>query len=351
MMESRIYKVVAMVACLTFTAQTLADRDQTENWTLNLYFENDLFTQTDLGYTNGGRASWVSPDLNDYINDPALPDWLKSVNKGLAFFNKVRDGQKRNVIFSIGHNLFTPEDFTREDLIEDDRPYAGWLFTSFSYQTRNEDQLDTLEASFGVVGPAAIGQQVQDVIHDARGVPRFEGWENQLQNEFGFIFLWEHKRKISHEYNSETRFGFDLIGHTGIAIGNVRTYLNGGGEFRLGWAIPDDFGTSALRPGGDNSTPDAVWDPRAKGWAKWGIHAFISFDSRLVGRNIFLDGNSFEDSHSVQKKLLVTDGAVGLSFIYGGFKISYAQIFRSKEFMLQPQSHSYGSLAFSYTFR
>ncbi|MEX2489712.1 MAG: lipid A deacylase LpxR family protein, partial [Pseudomonadales bacterium] len=337
-MGSRIYKVIVLVWCLAFTAQTFADRDQTENWTLNLYFENDLFSRTDLGYTNGVRASWVSPDLSDYINDPNLPEWLKSVNKGLSFFNEVRDGQKRNLIFSIGHNLFTPEDFTREDLIEDDRPYAGWLFASIGYQTRNDLQLDTLEASFGVVGPAALGRQLQNVIHDVRGVERFEGWDNQLGNEFGFTFLWEHKKKISHEYNQASRFGFDLIGHAGIALGNVHTYLNAGAEFRLGWAIPDDFGTSALRPGGDNSTPDAVWDPRKTGPAKWGIHGFVSFDTRLVGRNIFLDGNTIRDSHSVDKKLLVTDGAIGVSFIYGGVKISYAQIFRSKEFKGQPDS-------------
>ncbi|MDZ7685356.1 MAG: lipid A deacylase LpxR family protein [Gammaproteobacteria bacterium] len=350
-MASQFCKLTVLATGLLISTLAFADRDQTENWTLNLYWENDLFSQTDLGYTNGARASWVSPDLGDYINDPALPDWMKSVNKGLAFFNKVRTGQKRNVIFSVGHNLFTPEDFTRSDLIEDDRPYAGWLFTSFGYQTRNDAQLDTLEATFGVVGPAALGQQVQDVIHDARNIERFAGWDNQLGNEFGFIFLWEHKKKFSHEYDPVSRFGFDLIGHSGIALGNVRTYLNIGAEVRLGWAIPDDFGTSALRPGGDNSTPDAVWDPRARGGTKWGAHAFISFDSRISARNIFLDGNTFKDSHAVDRKIFVTEGALGISVMYGGYNRSYAHIFRSKEFALQPHTHSYGSLAFSYTFR
>ncbi len=70
-----------------------------------------------------------------------------------------------------------------------------------------------------------------------------------------------------------------------------------------------------------------------------------------MGRDIFLDGNTFTDSHSVQKETLVGDVAVGLSFVYKGTKISYAHIFRSRSFTLQVRGQSYGSLAFSYTFR
>lgn len=338
------------MVCLVTATSAFAARDRTENWTLNLYFENDLFSNTDEGYTNGVRVSWVSPDLHDYLEDPALPRWIRSINERLTFFHETRTGLQRNLTFSLGQTLFTPKDLTRDDVIEDDRPYAGWLFATIGYQTRNKDRLDTLEASFGIVGPAALGEELQNVMHDLRGFDRFEGWDNQLDNELGVLFLWEQKRKLVYEYHENSRFGFDLIGHAGIALGNVSTYLNAGGEFRVGWAIPDDFGTSALRPGGDNSTPAATWDPRITADRTWGFHFFLSFDSRLVGRNIFLDGNTFRDSHSVDKKLLVTDGALGVSLIYGGVKISYAQIFRSKEFTQQDSFNSYGSLSFSYTF-
>ncbi len=328
-----------------------ASRDQTEHWTLNLYIENDLFSETDQDYTNGIRASWVSPDLADYLEDPALPGWIRTINKRLKFFHKQKDGLKRNAIASIGQTIYTPQDLNRTDIIEDDRPYAGWLFFSMAYQTRNDDQLDSLEASFGVVGPAAFGQEAQDFIHDLRGFEKFRGWDNQLSNEVRVILLWEHKRKHKYIYNANSRFGFDLIDHGGISLGNVRTYLNAGAEMRVGWAILNDFGTSALRPGGDNTTPDVIWDPRQSVDRNWGMHAFVSFDARLVGHDIFLDGNSFRESHSVTKESIVLDGAVGLSIMYRGIKVSYAHIFRSKEFTQQRHSHSYGSLAFPYTFR
>jgi lipid A 3-O-deacylase len=344
-------KPVLALFSLLAISPVYADRNQTEHWTLNLYVENDLFSETDQDYTSGIRASWVSPDLQDYLDDPSLPGWIRKINRRLTFFHKTRKGLKRNVTFSIGQTIYTPEDWTRTDPIPDDRPYAGWLFASMGYQTRNDDQLDTLETRFGVVGPAAHGKEGQDFIHDLRGFEKFEGWHNQLRNEPGVVFLWEHKRKYKHLYNPNSRFGFDLIGHSGISLGNVRTYLNAGAELRLGWAIPDDFGTSALRPGGDNSTPDVIWDPRVTADRSWGAHVFVSFDTRVVGRDIFLDGNTFKESASVDKETVVGDAAVGFSFIYRGAKFSYAHIFRTREFSEQDDSHSYGSLAFSYTFR
>jgi lipid A 3-O-deacylase len=43
--------------------------------TFSLYFENDLFADTDQGYTNGIKLSWISPDLAGYAESGKLPDW------------------------------------------------------------------------------------------------------------------------------------------------------------------------------------------------------------------------------------------------------------------------------------
>jgi len=337
-------------AALCISLNVYADQDQTTQWTLNLYLENDLFSNTDEGYTNGLRAAWVSPDVSDYLEDETLPSWIRSVNRRLTFFHQNREGLKRNLIFSLGQTLYTPHDLNRVDVVEDDRPYAAWLFASMGYQTRGERQMDTLEFSLGMVGPAALGQPSQDFIHKIRGFETFKGWDNQLNNELGAIFLWEHKSKFIRRHYVNSRFGYDAISHGGIALGNVATYVNAGAELRLGWSIPNDFGTSALRPGGDNSSPGSIWDPRSADSQRWGLHGFISMDARLVAHDIFLDGNNFSTSHSVHKKRGVAEGALGISFIYGGLKLSYAHIFRSKEFSQQESAHSYGSLAFSYTY-
>ena len=348
-LRGRLISGIGLAMLLVTASPASATPDQRDEWTLNLYVENDLFSETDQDYTSGVRLSWVSPDIESYFDEDTLPGWVNSINRRLTFFHDRHEGLERNVIISIAQQIYTPEDEFETALILDDRPYAAWLFLGLGYQTRADSQLDTLEMRLGMIGPAALGQETQDFIHDLRGFSKFQGWDNQLENEPGFVAVWEHKRKQRY-MNANSRFGWDTIGHAGLALGNVRTYINAGAEFRVGWAIPDDFGTSAIRPGGENSTPDTVWNPAIAVDRNWGLHAFVSIDVRLVGRDIFLDGNTFRDSHSVSKEPVVADAAVGVSFLYRGIKLSYAHIFRSREFKGQDSSHSYGSLAMSYTF-
>ncbi|MCP5214279.1 MAG: lipid A deacylase LpxR family protein [Pseudomonadales bacterium] len=343
-------RLVIVLLPVLFPTYGHAIEDPKDSWTFSLYFENDLFAETDQNYTNGVRLSWISPDLTDYIKDPTLPNWIRSVNKRLKFFHPKSRRLQRNLIFSIGQTIYTPEDIDATLIVEDDRPYAGWLFTRFAYQSKSQRQLDTLEVNIGVVGPSALGQEAQDFIHDLRGFDKFKGWDNQLDDELGLIFLYEHRRKLFRHTPHDGRFGYDFIGHAGVAFGNVATYINMGGEIRLGWLIPNDFGTSAVRPGGDNSAPGAVWDPRISAPGKIGFHFFTAFDVRAIGRDIFLDGNTFEGSHRVSKKEFVGDASIGLSTVFKGVKLSVAQVFRSKEFEQQKDAHSYGSISISFSY-
>ena len=50
--------------------------------------------------------------------------------------------------------------------------------------------------------------------------------------------------------------------------------------------------------------------PRSFRW-----YLFAGFETRLVGRNIFLDGNTFRSSHSVEKNPVVTDLRLGIATV------------------------------------
>ena len=333
-------------------------------WTLNAYFENDLFGETDQNYTNGIRLSWVSPDLSSYETDRILPKPLRDANDFLHFFHdrsllkrcsKARREHStgnclsRNLVVSLGQLIYTPENIEARELIKDDRPYAGYLYTQFGYHTRSDMKLDTIEFSIGIVGPASLAREAQDFIHDIRGFDKFQGWDNQLDNELGIGVLYEHKRRLFRQSLFGRNLQHDFIGHAGISLGNVASHLNTGFEYRLGLYLPDDFGTASVRPGGDSASPGRN-DPRLRPNFLNGFHFFLAADARLVARDIFLDGNTFTDSHSVSKEPAVGDIAFDINFITGRWKFSYAQVWRTREFKKQEHSHEYGSMTISYIF-
>ena len=318
-------------------------------WTTNLYLENDLFGNTDQNYTSGIRLSWVSPNLASYRDDPAVPAIVNRVNERLDKLLDFRRGLSRNVVVSLGQRIYTPADREARELLEDDRPYAGYLYLSFGFHARTSERLDSVEVNLGVVGPASLAQQRQNAVHDLRDIDRFEGWRNQLRNEPALQLVYENKLRLF-KHDLFAGLQHDFISHAGIALGNVGSYVNVGGEYRFGWDLPVDFGTSAVRPAGDNSAPGAG-DNRLVISDRWlhGLHGFISADGRAVGNDIFIDGNTWRDSHSVDKRHFVADVAVGVSFLVRQWKISYAQVYRTREFKGQEKHHEYGSLSISYT--
>ena len=325
--------------------------------TFNLYFENDLFGSTDQQYTNGVRASWISPNLEKtFFNDPNLPEWVRNYNSALKFFHELNPNNsnslelERNLVITLGQTMFTPDEELDDvtTLIEDDRPYAGYLFFGMAYHTKSDDQLDTIEIDLGMVGPSSRAHETQDFIHESRGLDTFEGWDNQLKDEPTLHAIYEHKHKVPWHSLFDDHIQQELIWHAGFSLGNFASYLNAGAEYRIGLQLPQDFGTASLRPGGDSGSPFPADVSRVQPGFN-NLHLFVSVDARAVANDVTLDGNTWKDSHSVDKKPLVGDIATGISFSYNRWKFSYSQVFRSKSFEGQRDSHSYGAISVSYT--
>jgi len=332
-----------------------AARPPAESWTFTFRIENDLFGNTDRFYTNGIKLSWVSPEL-EYFRDL---EWLKKDTRIRDLSNRFIDilpfseepGVQRNVALSVGQKMYTPVDIESYELILDDRPYAGWLYGSVAFHNKNDRKLDTLEIQAGLIGNWSLAEEAQDLVHSIRSIEKANGWGNQIDNEFGIAFIYDKKNRLVRRRDIAGTLGYDVITHYGGALGNVFINLNTGIEVRLGWNIPADFGTALIRPAGDTNAPADTWDPRYNNEGKgFSFHLFGAATGRLVIRDIFLDGNTFSNNHSVDKEALVGDFVIGASLIYNKFKLSYAQVLRTVEFEHQESGHNFGSISFSYTY-
>lgn len=314
---------------------------------VELRVDNDLFADQDQGYTSGVALSLISPNLANYRHDQCLPAPARWLNRYLELLQP-HGFDQQNMVVRLDHRLYTPTDPKPTELIESDRPYAGVFTVSFGYNARERNNLRSSLFTLGMVGPSTHPEAIQDFIHDITGSEHFQGWDNQLGDELVFMFGHERSQRLPVEgvWGNVDGFGADAIRSFGLGIGSLATYGSIGGEVRFGWRLPDDFGTSPLRPSGENSAPHV----RARHASGWSVHGFASFEGRVMLRDISLDGNTWKNSHSVNRDPLVAEGAVGLSVRYSRFKFSFARYYRSKEFRGQGERPSYGSFTISAAF-
>ncbi|MCH2395727.1 MULTISPECIES: lipid A deacylase LpxR family protein [Oceanibaculum] len=306
--------------------------DETETGTLSLVFENDLFYGTDRNYTNGVRASWLSgPD--------GTPDWALGAARWFPLFP---EGGTVRTSYAIGQNMYTPDDIALRNPPRDDRPYAGWLYGSVGLIAETGRRLDQLELTLGVVGPASLAEQTQKIVHEITGSQEARGWDTQLKNEPGVVLTYQRSWR-GFVSESVSGFGFDATPHAGGALGNVFTYANAGLMLRLGQRLPLDYGPPRIQP----SLPGSGFFVPQEGF---GWYLFAGMEGRAVARNIFLDGNTFRDSRSVDKESLVGDLQFGIAVTWRNVRLSYTHVLRTREFEGQDEGDDFGVFSLSLRF-
>ena len=306
----------------------------------SIQFENDFFGGgTDKHFTHGTRIEYITRPIK-WITDGAnkLP-WFSSERK----INDHKNALKGRASLSIGQNIYTPEDTFTSQLVRDERPYAGWLYLGFGLMAnQGTKRYDKVQLEVGVVGSGSLAEDVQTFWHSMFGLHVPEGWDNQLENEPGIVLYYEQARRFE-KRDVACDLEFDLIPHFGGTLGNVFTYATAGFIIRLGPDLKEDFGPPRIRP----SLPGTGYFRQKKGL---NYYFFMGMEGRAIIRNIFLDGNTFSDSHSVDKNPFVGDLQAGLAIQLDRFQLSYTQIFRTKEFKGQDSSDIFGSLNISCQF-
>lgn len=345
-MKRRFIFLLSLLQVLPMTAMAQVEKAK-DSRTFTFYMENDCFGGTDQHYTNGLRLTWISPDLTEYREDSRLSKLSYSLIRRLPFVNK--PGFQRSISISVGQNIYTPEDIKRSELIEDDRPYGGVTYFAIGFHSKSSRRMDTLEFDLGTVGPHSYADEYQETVHEWIDSTDPQGWDNQLKDEPILEVFYERKWKLL-QSRAGRGFGYDMIPHLGGGLGNAYTYAHAGAGVRFGWNLPNDFGTLLIRPGCDTNAAFDERDPRFFRRHRLGIHVFAAVDGRAVLRNIFLDGNTFQDSHSVDKKPFVADFLAGVGLLVGRFKISYTHVYRTKEFETQKDEQVFGSITLSFSY-
>ncbi len=351
---------IALLCCFSgATSAAEPPKDQTQpgpaqpakpRSTLLVYFENDLFYDEDRYYTNAVQARLISPDLRTLAENDLLPEGLSRLLGDVPFPGS-ESAVQYNISLGMGQQIYTPEKTSASNPPSDDRPYAGYLYGFLALHAKKENRLDTLELAGGIIGPSALGEQAQNEVHRFWGMETAKGWDHQLHDEPALMLSWTRTWRANDAAGKG--WGWDMLPHIGLNAGTPFTQAVAGGEVRLGWNLPPDFGSSTIRPGSGIYAPGSE-NPLSRGSGSFldncSVYLFAGIEGRGVAHNTFLDGNTWKDSRSVDKFPFVGEFDWGFALSVHDFRLSYTHAIRSKELHGQNKGQNFGAITLGYTF-
>lgn len=309
------------VTVLFFTAAPSRADDGWERASLAWIVENDV-ALSDRNYTQGSKIEFLSAD---HTNRGCFTSVMPSFGY---------DAPRWKWGLDLGHQIFTPENLEEHKLLRDDRPYAGWLYGGLIFQQRGTNAggtavMETFRLRGGVVGPNSQADHAQVSWHRTFGLKNPNGWRNQLKNEVGGQLLYDRR----YRYALGDAWAVHFFPEGGMELGNIRIDAHAGGLLRAGYNIPNQFGLGG-------STHDA----------DFGCHLLAGVTGYAVAQDVFLDGNNFRDSHSVDKHELIGEVRVGIAFTTRHVEFTATHVRRTHEFETQNESTGYTSLALTAKF-
>ncbi len=226
----------------------------------------------------------------------------------------------------IGQELYTASNtqLTPEQIVPNDRPYAGWLYVGgFKQTTRADGSSRKWGVDLGCLGHCAGGEWAQKTMHRILDQALPQGWAKQVRNEVGVVLSAEHNFAPWHVAPRVT-----LTPALHGRFGNIYT----------------DASAALLLKIGEQE--------KARGESD--LHGFFRLEGRGVGYNATLQGGYFSNNnpHTVNPRRLVAEAEIGFVWRHAPFALLFSITRRSNEIRDLPNAigrQDFGKLQISYS--
>lgn len=306
--------VLAAGAHLSAQSRT-ADGPDKAGWRFE--FSNDIFFHSDNNLTSGLALQLNSASADRWDDLRGVPAFVRRL--GWLIPMAAKDNKICRFGLGIGQVVQTPDDLGRSDLILDDVPYAGVLSLQASWYAYNAARFDGFELTLGVSGPLSLAGQAQRGFHKLIHCALPMGWDNQLASEFLLNLNYMGKRRFLHTGNPAA-FSGDASAGAVIALGNLFTHASADLELRAGLNMPAGF-VYVPDPIGFGMHYQALFKPVRQ--RKPSGYLTLTLRGTALMRTFFLDGNTFADSHRVDRRHFIGQLAAGLHFAWGPIALSF----------------------------
>jgi lipid A 3-O-deacylase len=242
---------------------------------------------------------------------------------------------------SAGQKMYNPISGYVPDPTKQDRPFAGYLYAGGNVNLfyKNEHILKAgLEV--GTVGPDALGEDAQKLLHDIVGFYTIDGWQYQIKNELA-VNLSAQYTQLLHR-SAKNDLDFSLEGYA-----NAGTTFSGAGVgilFRAGdinQLFNSAYTNSAIS---NNAKTDKL--------VKRELFFYAKPQLNVVAYDATIQGSMFNDDSPVtfKTKPLVFAQQLGFNYSTPRFTFDFGVLFKSKEIKSTAKAHQYGSISMLYRF-
>lgn len=260
-----------------------------------------------------GSARWYLQMDNDVLSSDR---WYSSGVRVARV--EARGGHE--IELGLAQEIYTPE-AKRYAIGVIDRAPTARVHLSAARHDRAPGIFQTLELALGLRGPAALGRQTTELIHQVAPAATIE-WSRQDSNRFDGRLAAVRTHRLQ---------WIDL--HYGAVLGNQVIFGHAGAELRFG--DRNAASTPAFRYA---PTPPFV-PGAAAGWS-----GFIGASVRGVGRNAMLRRQYDFLAGALERRDVVARAGGGVAWLGKGLALTLALVQESREFEGQRAAHRFGSL-------
>ncbi|MGV8878809.1 MAG: lipid A deacylase LpxR family protein [Sphingobacteriaceae bacterium] len=316
------YRIIPIIICL-FSLNTVQAQTKSYKNEFGLRSDNDSYLAqgSDRYYTNGLFLSFRHALDQNKLNGSKI--------------------HKKILGFEIGQRMYNAQSGYLPDSRYIDRPFTAYLFAESSltllYTSESTLKLNT---QIGVIGPAALGQEAQNVIHDTFGFYTLNGWQYQLKNEVSLNLAAEYSHLITRGKS------IDLAANAYGHLGNAFTGAGVGLLLRAGNF--NQFFQSASTESIVNNRLETTRTLHDYEFFFYGrpIINYVGYDATIEGGLFRSDKGPF----IFDQKKLVLSQQVGVTYAKNRWTIDANAIFKTKEVESQAKAHQWASVGLKYRF-
>ncbi|WP_228260748.1 lipid A deacylase LpxR family protein [Marinobacter orientalis] len=318
---------------LTFSAFAITAQADT----FNIAWDNDLFTGTDRGYTNGLKLSYLTASADDQQKKSA--SLARGAKDAVGFLPGLNSQtQEHALAFSLRQLMVTPADITASEPQLDDLPYAGFLFASTTLWSWDANSITGYGVHLGVVGPESGAEESQKWAHELTGNETPNGWDHQLGTDVLGGVQAAHARKIMHSGSpDDLEQEVSLLGSA--MLSSFKTNGRIGLVWRIGQYLPINFVPDYAGTASTIGMPGAL-NANGRGWS-----VFLGMGLEYVPYS-YLDENS--DPFRFDESLV--QGQVGIGGTWQWNQLQLAMILRATtgEEETNKDNFSFGTLSLTW---